>query len=146
MLTCITWFGTFYDFHKLCRWLVRVNCPNPAYIVYYYSSGKKLSLLLTWYYRNIILQRINSVVVLCTRIVLLVESLLCWWGELRTMLRHLNRRGLNGITWALLTVYNLQCIIPFSLTLMMSSVKTMASSRFGNSIFVTVHCYCWNSL
>jgi len=65
---------------------------------------------LTWYYRNIILQRIDSVVVLCTRIVLLLESLLCWWAELRTMLRHLNRRGLNGINWALLTVYNLQCI------------------------------------
>jgi hypothetical protein len=44
-------------------------------------------------YRNIILQRINSVVVLCTRIVLLLESLLWWWTELRTMLRHLNRRG-----------------------------------------------------
>jgi hypothetical protein len=39
------------------------------------------------------LQRINSAVVLCTRIVLLLESLLCWWAELRTMLRHLNRRG-----------------------------------------------------
>jgi hypothetical protein len=52
--------------------------------------------------------------------------------ELRTMLRHLNRRGLNGITWALLTVYNLQCSIRFSLALMLSSVKTMASSRFGN--------------
>jgi hypothetical protein len=48
------------------------------------------------------------------------------------MLRHLNRRGLNGITLALLTVYNLQCIIRFSLTLMLSSVRTMASSRFGN--------------
>jgi hypothetical protein len=83
----------------------------------------------TWYYRNIILQRITSVVVLCTHIVLLLESLLCWWAELRTMLRHLNRRGLNGITWALLTVYNLQCIIRFPLTLMLSSVKTMASSR-----------------
>ena len=102
------------------------------YIWYYYSSCKKLSLWLTWYYRNLILQRINSVVVLCTRIVLLLESLLCWWAELRTMLRHLNRRGLNGITWALLTVYNLQCIIRFSFTLMSSSVKTMASSRFGN--------------
>ena len=44
-------------------------------------------------------------------IVLLLESLLCWWAELRTMLRHLDRRGLNGITWALLTVYNLQRII-----------------------------------
>ena len=34
----------------------------------------------------------------------------------------------------LLTVYNLQCIIRFSLTLMLPSVKTktMASSRFGN--------------
>ena len=92
--------------------------------LHYYSS------CLTWYYRNIILQRINSVVVLCTRIVLLLELLLCWWVELRTMLRHLNRRGLNGITWALLTVYNLQCIIRFSLTLMLSSVKTMTSSRF----------------
>jgi hypothetical protein len=68
----------------------------------YYSSCKKLSLWLTWYYRNIILQRINSVVVLYTRIVLLLESLLCWWAEVRTMLRHLNRPGLNGITWALL--------------------------------------------
>ena len=48
------------------------------------------------------------------------------------MLRHLNRRGLNGITCALLTVYNLQCIIRFSFTLMLSSVKTMVSSRFGN--------------
>jgi hypothetical protein len=66
---------------------------------------------LTWYYRNIILQRINSIVVLCTRIVVLLESLLCWWAEFRTMLCHLNRWGLNGITWALLTVYNLQCII-----------------------------------
>jgi hypothetical protein len=64
--------------------------------------------------------------------VLLLESLLCWWAELRIMLRHLNRRGLNGITWALLAVYNLQCIIRFSLALMLSSVKTMASSRFGN--------------
>jgi hypothetical protein len=44
-------------------------------------------------YRNIILQRINSVVLLSTRIVLLLESLLWWWTELRTMLRHLNRRG-----------------------------------------------------
>jgi hypothetical protein len=51
------------------------------------------------------------------------------------MLRHLNRRGLNGITRALLTVYNLQCIISLSLTLMLSYVKAMASSRFGNSIF-----------
>ena len=80
---------------------------NNRYIGCYYSSCKKLSLQLTWYYRNIILQRINSVVVLCTRIVLLLESLLCWWAELRTMLRHLNRRGLNGITCALLTVYKL---------------------------------------
>jgi hypothetical protein len=86
-------------------------------------------------YRNIILQRINSVVVLCTRIVLLLESLLWWWTELRTMLRHLNRRGLNRITWTLLTVYNLQYIICFSLTLMLSSAKIMASSRFGNEIF-----------
>ena len=77
----------------------------------YCSSCKKLSLWLTWYYRNIILQRINNVVVLCTRIVLLLESLLGWWVELRTILRHLNRQGLNRITWALLTVYNLQCII-----------------------------------
>ena len=51
------------------------------------------------------------------------------------MLRHLNRRGLNRTTRALLTVYNLQCIIRFSLTLMLSSVKTMASSRFWNQIF-----------
>ena len=43
-----------------------------------------------------------------TRIILLLESLLYWWAELRTMLRHLNMRGLNGITWALLAVYNLQ--------------------------------------
>ena len=98
----------------------------------YYSSCKKLSLWLTWYYRNIILQRINSVVVLCPRIVLLLVSLLCWWAELRTMLRHLNRRGLNGITWALLTVYNLQCIIRFSLTLMLFSAKAKANFRFGN--------------
>ena len=98
----------------------------------YYSTCKKLSLQLAWYYRNIILQRINSIVVLCTRILLLLESLLCWWVELRTMLHHLNRRDLKGITWALLTVYNLQCIIRFSLTLMLSSVKTMASSRCGN--------------
>ena len=49
------------------------------------------------------------------------------------MLHHLNRRGLNKITRALLTVYNLQCIIRFPLTLMLSSVKTMASSRFGNN-------------
>ena len=48
-----------------------------------------------------------------SHIVLLLESLLCRWVELRTMLRHLNRRGLNGITWALLTVYNLQCIKRF---------------------------------
>jgi hypothetical protein len=41
------------------------------------------------------------------------------------MLRHLNRRGLNGITWALLTVYNLQYILRFSLTLMLSSVVTL---------------------
>jgi hypothetical protein len=53
-------------------------------------------------------------------------------AELRTMLRHLNRPDLNGTTWALLTVYNLQGIIRFSLTLMLSSVKAMASSRFGN--------------
>ena len=59
---------------------------------------------MTWYYRSIILQRINSIVVLCTRIVVLLESLLCWWAEFRTMLCHLNRWGLNGITWALLTV------------------------------------------
>ena len=78
---------------------------------------------MTWYYRNIILQIIKSVLVLCTRIVLLLESLLCWWAELRTMLRHLNRWGLNGITWALLAVYNLHCIIRFSLTLMLSSVQ-----------------------
>ena len=51
------------------------------------------------------------------------------------MLRHLNRRGLNGITCALLTVYNLHCIVHFSFTLMVSSVKVMASSRFGNYIF-----------
>ena len=51
------------------------------------------------------------------------------------MLRHLNRRDLNGITCALLTVYSLQCIIRFSLTLMLSSVKTMASSKCGNYIF-----------
>ena len=29
-------------------------------------------------------------------------------------------------------MYNLRCIIRFSLTLMLSSVKTIASSRFGN--------------
>jgi hypothetical protein len=40
------------------------------------------------YYRNIILQRINSVVVLCTRIVLFLESLLFWWAKLRTMLQY----------------------------------------------------------
>ena len=68
---------------------------------------------MTWYYRNIILQRINSIVVLCTRIVLLLESLLCWWAGLRTMLRHLNRRGLNRIIWALLTVYNLHLYYTF---------------------------------
>jgi hypothetical protein len=35
----------------------------------------------------------------------------------------------------LITVYKLQSFICFSITLMLSSVKTMASSRFGNSIF-----------
>ena len=29
------------------------------------------------------------------------------------MLRHLNRRGLNGITWAFLTVYNLHLYYTF---------------------------------
>ena len=43
-------------------------------IYIYYSSCKKLSLYLTWYYRSIILQTINSVVVLCTCIVVLLES------------------------------------------------------------------------
>jgi hypothetical protein len=52
------------------------------------------------------------------------------------MLRHLNRRGLNGITRALLTVYNLQYIIRFSLTLMLSSVKTMASSMFDSALLL----------
>jgi hypothetical protein len=58
------------------------------------SQTWKLAIVLT----DVILQRINNVVVLCTRIVLLLESLLCWWAELRTMLRHLNRRCLNRIT------------------------------------------------
>ena len=93
---------------------------------------------MTSYYRNIILQRINSVIVLCTRIVLLLESLLCWWAELRTMLRHLNRRGLNGITSALLTVYNLQYIIRFSLTLMMSSVKTFQCFQLNIWQFIVI--------
>jgi hypothetical protein len=46
------------------------------------------------------------------------------------MLHHLNRQGLNGITWALLTV-----IMRFTLTWMLSSVKAMASSMFENQIF-----------
>ena len=98
---------------------------------------------MTWYYRNIILQRINSVVVLCCRIVLLLQ---CWWTELRTMLRHLNRRDLNGITWVLLTVYNLQCIIRFSLTLMLSSVVCQNNGQFQVwelNIWQFINCYCW---
>jgi hypothetical protein len=80
----------------------------------------------------------NLFTIIHTRIVLLLESLLCWWAELRTMLRHLNRRGLNGITWVLLTVYNLQCIIrtdkanfvesPVILLRRLSSVNASGSS------------------
>ena len=45
-----------------------------------------------------------TVSVLCTCIVLLLGSVLCWWAELRAMLRHLSIRVMNGFTWAILTV------------------------------------------
>ena len=48
------------------------------------------------------------------------------------MLRDIHKRGLKMITWPILAVYNLQRIIRVSLKLMLSSVKTMASSRFEN--------------
>jgi hypothetical protein len=41
----------------------------------------------------------------------------------------------------LITVYNLQCIIRFSLTLMLSSVKTMASSGLGIKYFLNLNEY-----
>jgi hypothetical protein len=79
----ITWTTQYY--------FINIHVRVRTRILYYVLNAKQLSTKHCTVHINYL--QIKIIIVLSTRIVLLLESLLWWWTELRTMLRHLNRRG-----------------------------------------------------